>query len=660
MQIMNRYLISGLAVLASAISAYAQGTVALNSVPGPRITLDGVNANPADNIWVQVLVAGASGLTGSGANPFALTLAGANAGSFSKGALTVGGKLGGTTVDLTIRAWDFDTGADYDSATVKATTTFSQLLGGLSADGVFSPPTALSGGFTGLKLVTGVVVTPEPRTNALGTTLLLEGPLGGVDSVVLAIRLPTESWTAVANDSWLHLDPANSQGTGSRNIIFTFDPNPGATRTGSLTLAGLPLNVTQAGASYVPANLNTTLVPKGKDTPVDVALDRAGNIYVGFFSTRPIAKWTATTGVITELPFGEGAAGLDVDRAGNVYFIVPHLGIRKWTAATETISDPFFDVGGLSSVAVDDAGDLYYTDRSFDVVRKWTKYDRKVVTLVSNLNSPHGVAVDQSGNVYFADIFSNSIMKFSPADGTTTALVSTGLLQPQGVAVDGSGNVYFGDVGNQAIKKWTAATRAVTVEVNSGLIFPAGVAVDDSGNIYIADFKSGLTSERSRAFVDPASRTESVNAGNGELPPVLPVTANLQAPQFVPKSDQSWLKIRGVSNGVVSYSFTANATGAPRTANLTVLGQKIAITQAATVAGPVLTGSVRLPDGGFQFGFTGTAGVSYSVRFSTDLALPFSAWTLVGPATITSPGQFQFTAAPPSGGPNGFYRVVSP
>ena len=59
------------------------------------------------------------------------------------------------------------------------------------------------------------------------------------------------TWTATANDSWLHLSAANQSGAGSANVIFTFDANPGATRTGTLTIAGQTLTVTQAGSTYV-------------------------------------------------------------------------------------------------------------------------------------------------------------------------------------------------------------------------------------------------------------------------------------------------------------------------------------------------------------------------------------------------------------------------
>jgi len=49
---------------------------------------------------------------------------------------------------------------------------------------------------------------------ALGTTDLLEGPSAGSDSVVLAVMPATGGWTAMTNDSWLHISLANQAGTG--------------------------------------------------------------------------------------------------------------------------------------------------------------------------------------------------------------------------------------------------------------------------------------------------------------------------------------------------------------------------------------------------------------------------------------------------------------
>jgi hypothetical protein len=72
----------------------------------------------------------------------------------------------------------------------------------------------------------------------------------------------------------------------------------------------------------------------------------------------------------------------------------------------------------------------------------------------------------------------------------------------------------------------------------------------------------------------------------------------------------------------------------------------------------VLTSFTILPDDTFQFGFTNTPGLSFTVHSATNLFLSFTNWTQLGTATEISPGQFQFTDATPIKQER-FYRVRS-
>jgi len=84
---------------------------------------------------------------------------------------------------------------------------------------------------------------------SIGTSNLWEGPTSASDSVMFVAG---DAWTATPNVAWLHLSAANQSGSAiSTNLAFSFDTNPGATRTGTLTIAGQILTITQAGSSYV-------------------------------------------------------------------------------------------------------------------------------------------------------------------------------------------------------------------------------------------------------------------------------------------------------------------------------------------------------------------------------------------------------------------------
>ena len=118
----------------------------------------------------------------------------------------------------------------------------------------------------------------------LGTNALLVGSAGGTSSVVLAY---SGAWTAIANDSFLHISAGSASGTGNAVVVFTYDAFTGTgTRTGTLTIAGLTVTVTQAGTNYIGPGPVTTLVSSGLDEPEGVAVDGSGNVYIADTGTQ--------------------------------------------------------------------------------------------------------------------------------------------------------------------------------------------------------------------------------------------------------------------------------------------------------------------------------------------------------------------------------------
>jgi DNA-binding beta-propeller fold protein YncE len=499
---------------------------------------------------------------------------------------------------------------------------------------------------------------------SLGATNLLEGPGAGSDSVVLAVNMPNGPWTATANDIWLHLSAENQSGTGSTNVVFTFDVNPGATRSGTLTIAGQTLTVTQAGSTYVAAPAPVTaLVSSGLNMAWGVAVDGVGNVYITDTYNNAIKKWVAASNtVITLVSSGLNVpTGVAVDGAGNVYIAdLLNNAIKKWVAASNTVVT--LVSSGLNQpydVAVDGAGNVYIADYLNNAIKKWVAASNTVVTLVSSgLSGPWGVAVDGAGNVYIADTWNNQVKEWVAASHTVITLVSSGLNQPASVAVDGSGNVYIADLSHSAIKEWVAASHTVITNVASGLNQPSGVAVDSAGNVYIADLYNYAIKELPRAFVDPTARSEGAASGADSLPVVLPPTENLRDP-FAPTSDQPWLTVTSVTNGVVGFSFTGTTSN--RTAHITLLGQAIAINQAGLPAPPILISPVVLANGSFQFAFSNTvSGASFTILSTTNLDLPVVDWQVLATSNNCAAGLLQFTIPLTTSDAQRFYDLRSP
>ena len=410
----------------------------------------------------------------------------------------------------------------------------------------------------------------------------------------------TGAWSATSNASWLR---TSSSSTGNGLATFSFDANAGGTRTGTLTIAGQTLTVTQAGAGCVAANPLTTLVSSGLNMPWGVAVDASGNVYIADYFNNAIKEWKASPQTVSTLVssgLGE-PMGVAVDGSGNVYFTdMKNRAIKEWKVSTQTVStlvsSGLIQPGG---VAVDASGNVYFSDYYMNIIQEWKPSTQTVSTLVpSGLNVPMSVAVDASGNVYFSDRSDNTVKEWNASTQTISTLVSSGLSWPQGVAVDGSGNVYIADANTSpvvnAIKEWNASTQTLSTLVSSGLNSPDGVAVNASGNVYIADSMNNAIKELPRAFVPAGPVSEGAGAGSDTLP-VLP-SGELLTGAFAPASDQSWLTIGAVSGGAVNFSFTGNS-GAARTAHITLMGQQIAVTQASSTP----PGNLGVFSGGYWY-----------------------------------------------------------
>jgi sugar lactone lactonase YvrE len=498
-----------------------------------------------------------------------------------------------------------------------------------------------------------------------GSTNWVEGPTAGTDSVVLAVGSPAGPWAATVNVPWLHL--AVASGTGSTNIIFNFDANSETTRTGAITVGSQTSTVTQAGASYVAAGSLTTLVDSSASLyfPRASGLDAAGNFYVSDGSdTGAVHKWTkadnTTTSLITtglKFPFG-----IAVDSPGNVFLIDGGENlVLKWTAANSNITTIVSSgLNGPTRGVADASGNLIFTDMDNDKVKKWIAVDGSVTNLVSGLSQPYGVAMDAASNVYFYDIGSKTIKKWTAANNTTATLLNNMTNSLDCLAVDNGGNLYFIDFPNKAIKRWQASNGNITTAISSGLTAPGSICVDDARNLYVVDSVfNGTVSEQPRAFVNAATRIENSAAGFDSLPAVLPVTENLLPPFAPTSSDPSWLTVTSATNGVVTFFFTAN-TGATRTANITVLGQAVPVTQQTTLTPPVITGYKLLTNTVVQFSFSNSQSTFFSVLSSTNLSTPLSNWTVLGSPSNIAPNSFQFTSQPVTNNPQRFYRIRSP
>ena len=259
------------------------------------------------------------------------------------------------------------------------------------------------------------------------------------------------------------------------------------------TLAGTPGVVGSADGTGAVAQFNT---------PIGVAVDGMGNVFVGDQNNHTIRK-ISPAGAVTTFAGTPGIPG-SADGSG--------IGAQFWW--------PF-------NLALDIDGNVYVADQGNATIRKITN-SGVVSTLAGSpsgrgtadgtgaaalFENPTGLALDSTGNIYVADYTAHTIRKISPV-GVVTTLAGTpdipGTIdgngsaarfnRPSSLATDGVGNVYVADSANQTIRKispsGTVSTIAGTVGTwgwaegsGTSAIFysPWGIASDQLGNLFVAD-----------------------------------------------------------------------------------------------------------------------------------------------------------------------------
>jgi serine/threonine protein kinase, bacterial len=273
---------------------------------------------------------------------------------------------------------------------------------------------------------------------------------------------------------------------------------------------------TYAGTVGVIGSANGAAMLASFNKAFSVAADTSGNIYVAdagnnvirLISPLGMVSTFAGTGVAgaadgTDTAKFNSPLGVATDKAGNVYVADYENDLIRKISPAGTVSTIAGKTGiagaadGLDtaarfnlpeSLAVDVSGNIYVADNGNNLIRKITPAGI-VSTIAGNgqpsfadgsgsaasFNSPFGIAVDAAGNIYVADSGNNRIRKITPAGAVSTfagngvkgANDATGAAAtfntPSGVAIDAAGNVYVADENNNLIRKITPAAVVTTI-----------------------------------------------------------------------------------------------------------------------------------------------------------------------------------------------------
>ena len=246
--------------------------------------------------------------------------------------------------------------------------------------------------------------------------------------------------------------------------------------------------------------------------PAEVIFDQQHNIYLADWDNHSVRRIDAVSGIITTL-IGNGDCGysaddtlapeaqlcdpvdLAFDKAGNMYIAEKgnHL-IRKVDAITNKLST----VAGV------------YDESGFN--------GNNLPATESYLDDPEGIEFDTQGNLIIADTDNHIIRKLDwqtglltviagqaegeGADGDGGLAMDAWLNEPSGLAFDQAGDLYVVDRENYRVRKISISTGMINTVAGSdeegysgdggpataaSLDEPFDVAFDSQGNFYIAD-----------------------------------------------------------------------------------------------------------------------------------------------------------------------------
>lgn len=237
--------------------------------------------------------------------------------------------------------------------------------------------------------------------------------------------------------------------------------------------------------------------------PIDVAVDRNGNVFVADGKNRRIRKISPNGETSTYAGSGDWGYNLEGD-------------------STKAVFTP-------SGIDIDPNGVLYFT--SYQQIMKVTT-DKKVTVVAGNVNSgdvdgsginayfynPYGVAVAADGNLFISEASNNKIRKVTPQGVVTTFAGGGGFNggyvngigpaarfnSPLGLVFGPDKNLYVVDAPfNEVIRIITPDANVQTfagrqsyygfrdtIAANALFYDPVGIASNIKGNLFIADTKN--------------------------------------------------------------------------------------------------------------------------------------------------------------------------
>ena len=447
-------------------------------------------------------------------------------------------------------------------------------------------------------------------------------------------------WSAGSNAAWITLTGPTS-GNGSGTIAFTVAPLTGAARTGTISVAGTDITITQgSGCAFSVTPTSTSVAATGGNGSISVTTgaDCA-------WSASSNASWLSISAGASGTGNGtvqfSAAATAGGPRSAMLTIAGQAVTVSQTSGCTSAIDPTSANVpaqGGTGSISVTSADGCTWTASSnapwLSITSGASGTGKGTVQFSAAAGGPRTgtltvggqtFTVNQAGNCAFTiDRTSTTV----PAQGGTGSVTVT---SGAGCAWSASSNA-----------PWLSITAGASGTGNGTVQFSAAAGEPRTGTLTIGGQTFTVTQEGSCSFaIDQKEATVPAQGGTGSV-----TVTSAGGCAWSASSNAPWLSITsgatGTGNGTVRFSAAA---GGPRTGTLTIAGQTFTVTQAANCTFAIDPTSANVPAQGGTGSVTvaGGAGCAWTATSNAP-------WlSITGGASGTGNGTVQFSAA--AGGP---------
>lgn len=434
-------------------------------------------------------------------------------------------------------------------------------------------------------VVTQLAPVTVPCTNTISPTSQALAAGGGQVAVSIT-AIPSCSWTAASNVSWLAISGVGV-GAGNGSVTVVAAPNTGAARTGTATIAGETFTVNQAGSclSSIAPTSQSMPIGGGTATPVGVTIATG-------------CAWTATTSTpwitITKGASGNGDGVVEFTIAANPGG--PRSGTLSIAGHTHTVNqagscaaqinptNQSIGSGGGAGTPINvtaPAGCAWTattTDAWINITSGGSGSGPGTVnfTVVANAGPARTGTISVAGQTFTVNQASGCTVSINPSS--------------QSIGAPGGSGVTI-NVTSQAGCGWTATTTDTWITITTGEsgIGPGTVTYTVANNTGAA--RVGTINVGGQTFTvnQAALCSVTINPGSQTVGPNGGAAANVNVSAagscaWTAVPNVTWITITNGSpdtgNGTVQFTVAAN-TGAQRVGTITINNQTHTVTQNA-------------------------------------------------------------------------------